>query len=81
MIVTWKNDNEQLLWSKKQETVLWKQSFQIFQIIDDRMTLSSQVKRARDPVSLKISPEEAGISSTKQGDSEKLKQVMKYLTF
>ena len=58
-----KFNNEQLLWSKKEETVFWKQGFQMLQNIDDRMTLSSQVKRARNPVTLKISPEEAQRSS------------------
>ena len=45
------------------------------------MTLSSQVKRARDPVTLKIIPEEAGISSKQPEDSGKMIQVMFYLTY
>ena len=52
--------------------MFWKQGFKILQNIDDRMTLSSQVKRARDPVTLKISPEEAGISSKQPEDSGKI---------
>ena len=56
MVVTGKINNERLLWSKKEKTVFWKQGFQILQNIDDRMTLSSQVKRACDPVTLKTSP-------------------------
>lgn len=67
-----KLNNERPLWSKGNETVFWKQGSQILQNIDDRMTLSGQVKRARDPVSLKISPEEAGIPSTEPEDSGKV---------
>ena len=51
----WKNDNEQLLWSKEEETVFLKQGSQTLHNIDNRMTLRSQVKRVCDPVSLKIS--------------------------
>ena len=67
-----KNFNyERLLWSKK-ETVFWKQGFKILQNIDDRMTLSSQVRRLPDPVTLKISQEEAGIPSKQLEDPEKV---------
>ena len=39
-----------------------KARFLIFQNIDDWLTLGSKVKKPWDPTSLKVSPEEAGIS-------------------
>ena len=65
----------------KTETVFSKQGFKILQNIDNRMALSSQVKRARDPVTLKNNLEEAGKSSKQPEDSKKLIQAMFYLTF
>ena len=54
MVVTGKNLTMSDSCGVKNETVFWKQGFKILQNIDDRMTLSSQVKRARDPITLKI---------------------------
>ena len=49
--------------SKKENTVFFSRDFDILQNIDDRLTLSSQMKRARDPVTLQKPLKEFEMSS------------------
>ena len=50
----WKKINsERMKWSQKEETMFLIEGFDILQHIDDRLILSSQVSRERDPVTLR----------------------------
>ena len=50
-----------MMWIKGFQILFSIRGFQILQNIDDCQTLSSQVKRARDPVTLSTPPTKAGI--------------------
>ena len=48
-----KINNKRVLWGKNEKTTFLEPGFQILQNIDDQLTMSTEVKRARDPVALK----------------------------
>ena len=49
----WKNSTAKGLNEKKKKTVFLTEGFDVLQHINDRLTLSSQARRARDPVTLR----------------------------